>query len=109
LQASFFGFGPTADIEIDFKNQDSQQKALVKREASAPAEKLLLFTGKEAIEGVVHVVLKPGVRLDHTGIKIELFGQIGALPRVAHLDAVLAPSLCGRRTLRARSCQCCRY
>ncbi len=79
FQASFFGFGPTADIEIDFKNQDSQQKALVKREASAPAEKLLLFTGKEAIEGVVHVVLKPGVRLDHTGIKIELFGQIGAL------------------------------
>ena len=103
MQASFFGFGPTADIEIDFKNQDSQQKALVKREASAPAEKLLLFTGKEAIEGVVHVVLKPGVRLDHTGIKIELFGQIGAL-RALHLDAVLAPSLRGRRSMRARSC-----
>jgi vacuolar protein sorting-associated protein 26 len=77
LQASFFGFGPTADIEIDFNNQESHPKALVKRDASSPAEQLLLFTGKEAIEGTVRVILKPGVRLDHTGIKIELFGQIG--------------------------------
>ena len=76
LQASFFGFGPTADIEIEFNNEAAHPKALVKREAKAAPEKLLLFSGKQAIEGTVRVILKPGVRLDHTGIKIELFGQI---------------------------------
>ena len=76
MQASFFGFGPTADIEIEFNNEAAHAKALVKREANAAPEKLLLFSGKQAIEGTVRVILKPGVRLDHTGIKIELFGQI---------------------------------
>ena len=52
---------------------------MVKKDGDAAPEKLLLYTGKDAVCGVVKVIVPPGKTLDHTGIKLELIGQIGAL------------------------------
>lgn len=43
-------------------------------------QKLPLYIGNEALKGKVSLKFsKPGQRIEHTGIKVELLGQIGWL------------------------------
>lgn len=73
---SFFGFGQTADIEIVFDDADKRKVAEVKTE-DGKKEKLLLYYDGETVSGRVNVTLrKPGSKLEHHGIKVELIGQI---------------------------------
>ncbi|XP_050680261.1 vacuolar protein sorting-associated protein 26B-like [Leptidea sinapis] len=73
---SFFGFGQTADIEIVFDDADKRKVAEVKTD-DGKKEKLLLYYDGETVSGRVNVTLrKPGSKLEHQGIKVELFGQI---------------------------------
>lgn len=73
---SFFGFGQTADIEIVFDDADKRKVAEVKTD-DGKKEKLLLYYDGEAVAGRVNVTLrKPGSKLEHHGIKVELIGQI---------------------------------
>jgi len=74
---SFFGFGNSCDLEIEFKNQDELKKVACKNE-NGEIENLYLFTGKENVAGTVHVKLK-GKKVDHLGMKIELIGHIELL------------------------------
>lgn len=73
---SFFGFGQTADIEIHFDDADKRKVAEVKTD-DGKKEKLLLYYDGETVSGRVNVTLrKPGSKLEHQGIKVELIGQI---------------------------------
>ncbi|CAH2239722.1 vacuolar protein sorting-associated protein 26B-like [Pararge aegeria] len=73
---SFFGFGQTADIEIVFDDADKRKVAEVKTD-EGKKEKLLLYYDGETVSGRVNVTLrKPGSKLEHQGIKVELIGQI---------------------------------
>lgn len=73
---SFFGFGQTADIEIVFEDADKRKVAEVKTDEGRK-EKLLLYYDGETVSGRVDVTLrKPGAKLEHQGIKVELVGQI---------------------------------
>lgn len=73
---SFFGFGQTADIEIVFDDADKRKVAEVKTD-DGKKEKLLLYYDGETVSGRVNVTLrKPGSKLEHHGIKVELIGQI---------------------------------
>lgn len=73
---SFFGFGQTADIEIGFDDADKRKVAEVKTD-DGKKEKLLLYYDGETVSGRVNVTLrKPGSKLEHQGIKVELIGQI---------------------------------
>ncbi|XP_013197706.2 vacuolar protein sorting-associated protein 26B-like [Amyelois transitella] len=73
---SFFGFGQTADIEILFDDADKRKVAEVKTD-DGKKEKLLLYYDGETVSGRVNVTLrKPGSKLEHQGIKVELIGQI---------------------------------
>lgn len=73
---SFFGFGQTADIEIVFDDADKRKVAEVKTD-DGKKEKLLLYYDGETVSGRVNVTLrKPGSKLEHQGIKVELIGQI---------------------------------
>lgn len=73
---SFFGFGQTADIEIVFDDADKRKVAEVKTD-DGKKEKLLLYYDGETVSGKVNVTLrKPGSKLEHQGIKVELIGQI---------------------------------
>ena len=73
-----FLFGSPCTIDVRFENQESL--ALVKyRNEQKEEEELVLFTGADPIVGQVHVNVKPGKKVEHIGIKIELVGQIELL------------------------------
>lgn len=73
--ASFFGFGGSCDVGIEFKDEASLPQVLVRNEHDQE-EKLFLITGKDTVAGTVNVKLNKGKKLEHIGIKIELIGQI---------------------------------
>eukprot|EP00105_Crassostrea_gigas_P035902 XP_019920050.1 PREDICTED: vacuolar protein sorting-associated protein 26B isoform X2 [Crassostrea gigas] len=73
---SFFGFGPSADIEIVLDGQDSRKTAEIKTE-DGKKEKHLLYYDGETVAGKVNVTMKKaGSKMEHQGIKIEFIGQI---------------------------------
>jgi len=72
---SFFGFGASADIKVEFKNQDKLQKVSIKNE-TGDLEDLFLFTGTDDIAGTVSVDIPKGKKIEHIGTKIELIGLI---------------------------------
>jgi vacuolar protein sorting-associated protein 26 len=74
---NFLGFGQTADIDIVFLDTENRKYAECRMDESGKKEKLLLYYDGETISGKVNVTLKkPGTKLEHQGIKIELIGQI---------------------------------
>lgn len=73
---NYFGFGQSADVDIVFDGAENRKLAEVKTEDSKK-EKYLLYYDGETVSGKVNVTLrKPGSKLEHHGIKIELIGQI---------------------------------
>jgi len=73
--ASFFGFGGSCDVAIQFKDETSLPQVLVRNEQDQE-EKLYLITGKDTVAGNVNITLNKGKKVEHIGIKIELIGQI---------------------------------
>lgn len=73
---SFFGFGQSAELEVELANSTTRKQVDVKNE-DGKKEKLFLFYDGETVSGKVNVKLKvPGKKLEHHGIKIEFVGQI---------------------------------
>ncbi|CAH3192116.1 unnamed protein product [Porites evermanni] len=73
---SFFGFGQSAELEVELANSATRKQVDVKNE-DGKKEKLFLFYDGETVSGKVNVKLKvPGKKLEHHGIKIEFVGQI---------------------------------
>lgn len=73
---NFFGFGPSAEIDIVLDGQETRKTAEIKTE-EGKKERYLLYYDGEIVSGKINIQLrKPGARLDHYGIKIELIGQI---------------------------------
>lgn len=73
---NFLGFGQSADIDIVFDGSESRKCAEIKTE-DGKKEKHLLYYDGETVSGKVNVTLKrPGSKLEHQGIKVELIGQI---------------------------------
>lgn len=73
---SFFGFGQSAEVEIQLSNSANRKQVDVKNE-DGKKERLFLYYDGETVSGKVNVNLKvPGKKLEHHGIKIEFIGQI---------------------------------
>jgi hypothetical protein len=72
---SFFGFGTTCDLKIEFKNQSDLKKVQSKNE-NGDMEELYLFTGNDDISGTVSCDIPKAKKIEHIGIKIELIGMI---------------------------------
>lgn len=73
---NFLGFGQSADIDIVFDGSDTRKWAEIKTEEGKKEKHLLYYDG-ETVSGKVNVTLKkPGSKLEHQGIKVELIGQI---------------------------------
>lgn len=73
---SFFGFGQSAEVEIQLSNSANRKQVDVKNE-DGKKERLFLYYDGETVSGKVNVNLKvPGKKLEHHGIKIEFVGQI---------------------------------
>jgi vacuolar protein sorting-associated protein 26A/B len=63
---------------VDFANADNLRSVAVVNE-NKQQEKLYLFSNGDAIGGTVRVSVKPGKKVEHIGIKVELIGQIELL------------------------------
>uniref|UniRef100_A0A182Q921 Vacuolar protein sorting-associated protein 26 n=1 Tax=Anopheles farauti TaxID=69004 RepID=A0A182Q921_9DIPT len=73
---NFLRFGQSADIDIIFEGTENRQQAEIKTE-DGKKDKYLLYYDGETVGGKVNITLKkPGSKLEHQGIKIELIGQI---------------------------------
>lgn len=73
---NFLRFGQSADIDIVFDGAENRQYADIKTE-DGKKEKYLLYYDGETVSGKVNITLKkPGSKLEHQGIKVELIGQI---------------------------------
>lgn len=73
---SFFGFGQSADLDIVLDGADTRKMTDMKTE-DGKKEKYYLYYDGESVSGKVNITLKkPGMKLEHHGIKIEFIGQI---------------------------------
>uniref|UniRef100_A0AC35UIE8 Vacuolar protein sorting-associated protein 26 n=1 Tax=Rhabditophanes sp. KR3021 TaxID=114890 RepID=A0AC35UIE8_9BILA len=73
---SFFGFGQSADIQIELKNEKNLRTTKVKSDDGQQEDRFLFYDG-EAIEGEVLIKLKKAnQKLEHGGIKVDFIGQI---------------------------------
>ncbi|CAL8084063.1 unnamed protein product [Orchesella dallaii] len=73
---NFFGFGPSADLDIILDSQETRKTAELRTEDGKKLSHILYYDGED-LTGKLHLHLKkPGSRLEHLGIKIEVFGQI---------------------------------
>lgn len=72
-----FGLGTTASIQLNFKRADGQpvKLATLKTKGTEP-EQLPLFSSKDTICAEVKIANQPGKKLDHSGIRVQLLGQI---------------------------------
>ncbi|CAI5523610.1 unnamed protein product [Closterium sp. Naga37s-1] len=75
LQSGLFGLGPPCSIAINFEDAETRKQASVKRE-SGQTELVPLFHGQDTVAGEVRIEPLPGKKIEHTGVKIELIGQI---------------------------------
>ncbi|KAG8201352.1 hypothetical protein JTE90_016829 [Oedothorax gibbosus] len=76
VNMSLFGFGQTADIDIVLDGADSRKMADIKTEEGKKERHYVFYDG-ESVSGKINVTLrKPGVKLEHQGIKVEFLGQI---------------------------------
>ncbi|CAH1785722.1 unnamed protein product [Owenia fusiformis] len=71
---SFFGFGPSAEVDIVLEGQDTRKTAEIKTEDGKKERHYLYYDG-ETVSGKVNVRLKKG-KMEHQGVKIEFIGQI---------------------------------
>ena len=73
--ASLFGFGPSAKVEIELAQNEKEKRKTITVDGPEGAKlELPIFTQGESIEGKVRVVLPPGKKLDHIGIRLEVIG-----------------------------------
>jgi len=97
---NFFGFGSGAEIEIILDGVKERKKA-DHRITEARSQEMCIYYDGETVSGAVSITLKPGGKLEHKGIKIELLGQIDLLyDRTTHHDFTsLTKQLCGAGVL----------
>eukprot|EP00735_Rhodelphis_limneticus_P006242 TRINITY_DN18622_c0_g1::TRINITY_DN18622_c0_g1_i1::g.1076::m.1076 TRINITY_DN18622_c0_g1::TRINITY_DN18622_c0_g1_i1::g.1076 ORF type:complete len:332 (+),score=121.45,sp/Q55CA0/VPS26_DICDI/65.13/5e-134,Vps26/PF03643.10/1.3e-120,Arrestin_N/PF00339.24/0.00038,Arrestin_N/PF00339.24/1.8e+02,Arrestin_N/PF00339.24/4.3e+03,Arrestin_C/PF02752.17/1.7e+03,Arrestin_C/PF02752.17/0.064,Arrestin_C/PF02752.17/7e+02,GbpC/PF08363.5/0.011 TRINITY_DN18622_c0_g1_i1:51-998(+) len=75
---SIFGFGPSVQIDFQFNDENKRKLIKMQKEPNNPnsKEELRLFTCNDPVEGFVIIKLNSGKKVEHTGIKVELVGQI---------------------------------
>ena len=70
-------FGPSAKVEIELAQNEKEKRKTITVDGPEGAKlELPIFTQGESIEGKVRVVLPPGKKLDHIGIRLEVIGII---------------------------------
>jgi hypothetical protein len=100
-QSLLGGFGTTATVDIVLADAATRPvRTIPSPEAGKPATQLLIVSSREDLAGEVKVNVFGGKKLDHTGIRIELKGIVGACGKGRGLQPARARGR-GARALRA--------
>jgi vacuolar protein sorting-associated protein 26 len=75
--SSLFSFTVNPTVNIFFNDESSRTKKSVKQQGKVESEELLIYGGQESVSGSIEVVIPPGKKIEHQGIKIEMIGHIG--------------------------------
>ncbi|CAM9468496.1 unnamed protein product [Ectocarpus sp. 6 AP-2014] len=73
---ALFGFNPGVTILVEFDHIDKRPTKPSTPGDRRASEALPIFEGSEAVSGTATVLVAPGKKVDHLGIKAELIGQI---------------------------------
>jgi hypothetical protein len=76
IMASLF-FSTPVDIDVVLEDLDERQTVDVKLDKGR-RERVPLYMDGESVKGAVTIRPKDGKRLEHTGIKVQFIGTIGA-------------------------------
>lgn len=68
-------FGPPCTTSITFDDAEIRKQATVKRD-NGQSELVPLFHEQENVVGEIRIEPLPGKKVEHTGVKVELLGQI---------------------------------
>lgn len=71
-----FRFGSNPTLEIRFANSASRIRKSIKQQGSDATEEYLVYEGHEPVTGNVEVIVPPGKKFEHLGIKVEMIGLI---------------------------------
>lgn len=86
---SYF-FATPVDIDVVLEEADERAMVDVKLDKNR-REKAPLYMDGESVKGAVTVRPKDGKRLEHTGVKVQFIGTIGApTPSTAQLNSACA-------------------
>ena len=78
MASLFASFTSSPTINISFTGQETRAKKAFKAPNAAEiASELLLYNGNEAVSGKVDIVVPPGKKYEHLGIKVEMIRVIG--------------------------------
>jgi vacuolar protein sorting-associated protein 26 len=75
MLGGLFGSGCNVDLQLD---TDATRKSTSVK-GTAGGQRAYIYTDGEDVEGLANVHVKPGKKLDHQGIKVELIGRIETL------------------------------
>jgi vacuolar protein sorting-associated protein 26 len=92
--ASLF-FSTPVDIDVVLEDLDERQTVDVKLDKGR-RERVPLYMDGESVKGAVTIRPKDGKRLEHTGIKVQFIGTIGAWELSSSLSRLNSPSQTGR-------------
>ncbi|CEL92363.1 unnamed protein product [Vitrella brassicaformis CCMP3155] len=70
-------FGSGCSLEVQFDHEPQRKMAPLGRDRKG--EKALIYSDGEDVSGSAMVSMKPGKKIDHQGVKIELIGQVDML------------------------------
>jgi len=85
---NIIGIGSLCSVDFFFENQDSRKHTIVQTEKGP--QKLLIYASEDPIVGSIKLNVKPGKKIEHKGIKVELIGQIEVVyDRGNHHDFLL--------------------
>lgn len=75
MLGGLFGGGCTVDLQLE--TDPNRKSAAVK--GTAVSQRAFIYTDGEDVCGLANVHVKPGKKLEHQGIKVELIGRIETL------------------------------
>ena len=67
----FFTTNPI--ITISFNGEANRSKKVVKINNKNDTEELLIYGGQENVTGHIDVMIPPGKKIEHLGVKIEMY------------------------------------
>jgi vacuolar protein sorting-associated protein 26 len=73
--SSFFGTSCTVDVSLDA--EENRRTAPLGRDKKG--DRGYIYTDGEDVCGTAVVSIRPGKKIDHQGIKVELIGQVDML------------------------------
>eukprot|EP00611_Tribonema_gayanum_P023097 TRINITY_DN4792_c0_g1_i1.p1 TRINITY_DN4792_c0_g1~~TRINITY_DN4792_c0_g1_i1.p1 ORF type:complete len:300 (+),score=137.08 TRINITY_DN4792_c0_g1_i1:218-1117(+) len=73
---AWFGLQPGATVLLEFDGAERRPSRAPPPGDKKALERVPIFVGNEPVSGAVTVLVAPGKKVDHMGIKVEMIGQI---------------------------------